>query len=289
MHAFGVQVDDAPACYGGKQRLMIPGGIAVPLQYHQALSYVHISYPTDEDLDTLEVIDITSDMPWNPAAFAGAIDHWEDAVEDVDEEFFDTHASHETFLLPMSRREEPPNWDHARSCLLWKSLDVVKKTFEATTQFVKSVPTRLPMCKHFKSRFPALKVWCLREVFATDTFFSSEPALGGITCVQLYTGKTSTFTQVFGMTTENQMPETLQDFIRKWGAPTGLFSDNSKTQTGREVHTILRQYNIRDMQSEPHHQHQNDAERRIQDVKTTTNALMTRTQTPKNLWFLCLC
>lgn len=73
------------------------------------------------------------------------------------------------------------------------------------------------MRMHFKSRFPALNVRRLRETFATDTFFSSDKALGGYTCAQLYVGKTSTFTKIYGMKTPGQMSETLQDFIRQWG------------------------------------------------------------------------
>jgi len=75
------------------------------------------------------------------------------------------------------------------------------------------------MRMHFKSRFPALNVNRLRETFATDTFFSSQKAIGGYTCAQLYVGKESTFTEIYGMKHERQMPETLQDFIREWGTP----------------------------------------------------------------------
>jgi len=40
--------------------------------------------------------------------------------------------------------------------------------------------------------------------------------------------------------------------------------------------------------TEPHNQHQNPAERRIQTVKNGVNRLMDRTSTPKFLWFECL-
>src|SRR5687768_12078810 len=147
---------------------------------------------------------------------------------------------------------------------------------------------RLPMRMHFKSRNPALNATRLNEVFATDTFFSSEKALGGYTMAQLYVGKTSTFTEIFGMKRKSQMPETLQDFIRQWGAPTGLMSDNAKEEASKIVTNILRMYNIKDMQSEANHQHQNYAERRIQEVKSTANIIMDRVNAPNFLWFLCL-
>ena len=46
-------------------------------------------------------------------------------------------------------------------------------------------------------------------------------------------------------------------------------------------------YNIKQLQSEPHNQQQNYAERRIQDVKASTNTLMDRANSPDHLWYLC--
>ena len=120
------------------------------------------------------------------------------------------------------------------------------------------------MRMHVKSRVPALQVKRLRETFATDTFFSSEKALGGYTCAQLYVGKESTFTEIYGMKTENQMPQTLQDFIRQWGAPSGLMSDSAKVETSKQIKDILRMYAIKDMQSEPNHQNQTIRTRSMQ-------------------------
>ena len=142
---------------------------------------------------------------------------------------------------------------------------------------------RLPMRMHFKSRFPALNVRRLQETFAKDTFFSSEKALGGFTMAQLYVGKTSIFTEVYGMRTENQMAETLQDFIRQWGAPSGLLLDSARSETSKVVKNILRMYGIKDMQSEPNHQHQNYAECHVQEVKSTSNIVMDRVKAPNHL------
>ena len=51
---------------------------------------------------------------------------------------------------------------------------------------------------------------------------------------------------------------------------------------------ILRYLHIQDWQSEAHHQHQNPCERRYRDIKRTANRLMDRTNSPPNLWLLCL-
>ncbi len=108
MQHFGIKVDDEPACYGGSQQLLTLEGIDIPLVYHDALSYVSLSYPTDQDLETLDTIDITSDMPWNPAHLDASIDVWEDAQEtfEQEDEFFDPLITNsDAFLLPLSCRD----------------------------------------------------------------------------------------------------------------------------------------------------------------------------------------
>jgi hypothetical protein len=128
------------------------------------------------------------------------------------------------------------------------------------------------------------------EIVAIDTFFSDVPAHddgisghGGATMVQLYCGTSSLLTAIFPVKSESEMPGTLFD---KLGAPNALFSDNTKVQIGTTVQSILQ--NIDDMQSEPHHQHQNPAERRIQDVKKVNNQIMDRTATPASYWLVSL-
>ena len=94
--------------------------------------------------------------------------------------------------------------------------------------------------------------------------------------VQLYCGKSSQLTAVYRMKSDHEMYHTLEDFIRQYGAPKALFSDNAEAQIGKAVQNILRMYHIKDFQCEPHHQHQNYAERRIQEV----NELMDMPNTP---------
>ena len=102
-------------------------------------------------------------------------------------------------------------------------------------------------------------------------------------CAQLYVGKKSGLTEVFGMTTESQFAETLQDFIRKWGAPDILMSDNAKSEISKTVKKILREYCVKSQQSEAGQQNQNLAENCIGEIKRSTNVMMDRTGTPNDL------
>jgi hypothetical protein len=170
----------------------------------------------------------------------------------------------------------------------------IQHTLDHTTQF-RLLDTRLPLRKHFKSRLPAANVRRLIEVVATNTYFSDTPALdngimghGGTKIVQLFCGCSSLLTAVYPMRRENNIAGTLEDFISHYGAPDALFSDNAKSQIGRAVQEILCMYAIKDFQCEPHNQHQNYTEQRIQEVKKHSNTLLDCSGSPHSLWLLCV-
>ena len=96
------------------------------------------------------------------------------------------------------------NYEELRTLLGWLPLEVVKRTFECTTQLAMGSMLHLPFRQHHKYRTPQLNVPRLAETFATDNLFSSEVGLGGITCAQLFVGTQSKLTKVFGMRSENE-------------------------------------------------------------------------------------
>ena len=179
----------------------------------------------------------------------------------------------------LSGTKKAIDFESFRPNFAWKPTKAIRHTFDNTTQYAKNV-VRFPMRQHFKSRFPALRVRRLDEVYATDTFFSNVKAHDGSECVQLYCGRKSYFTSTYGMKTESQMSGTLMDFIKSFGAMQGLFSDNAKAESSAAVKDILSQYCIDNMYSEPYQQNQNPAECRIQEVKAMTNIVMDRTGAP---------
>jgi hypothetical protein len=109
----------------------------------------------------------------------------------------------------------------------------IQHMLDHTTQFAR-LDIRIPLRKHFKCRFPAANVSRLNEVVATDTYFLDTPALdngimgqGGTNMVQLFCGCSRLLTAVYPMRHENNIAVTLQDFIRHYGSPNALFSDNA--------------------------------------------------------------
>ena len=151
------------------------------------------------------------------------------------------------------------------------------------------------MRKHFWSRFPAANVRRLLEWYSTDTFISDVaahddgiPGDGGCHVIQVYGGLDSELLAGYPMSSETDLPTTLKDFIRDYGAMEGLKSDNAKLETYFKMKDLFCMYLIKDKQSELHYQHQNPIEYRIQELKWMMHGIMDRVGCPPSFWLLCL-
>jgi hypothetical protein len=170
----------------------------------------------------------------------------------------------------------------------WLSTDIIKQTFESTTQYAR-LPTGTHLKRAFKSANPALNVHRRDEDVACDFFYADTPAIDdGATAAVLFVGMRSFVTDKYGVKTDKQFVNTLEDNIRERGAPNKLISDRAQVEISNKVLDILRTLYISAWQSEPHQQQQNLAERRIQTIKTTSNRIMDRTGAPAYTWLLCL-
>ena len=73
--------------------------------------------------------------------------------------------------------------------------------------------------KFYKSPFPACNVLRRDESVATDTVYSDTPAVDdGATCAQVFFGTKSLLADCYGMKTDKEFVNTLEDNIRKRGA-----------------------------------------------------------------------
>jgi len=313
MEHFGLDVDERSSRLGkGKQQIVTPEGHVVPLSMWQGLMYMSLCPPSDEEMDELPHVTMTSDEPWDPSIYdeEGRTDV---VVEDCDmtpstsdgqEALWDMNALINRCILackgktvflytPKSILPKNPDFDKLRPLFAWIPASRVKDTISCTTQYYKA-DGRLPMRRHYKSRFPGANVPRRNETVATDTLFSDTPAHddgigghGGCTMLQFYVGCTSTYAAGFPMSSETQVPKTLQDFIRHYGAPNALFNDNAKSEISMAIQDILRHYCMKQYRSEPKQQNQNPAERRIQEIKKHTNVILDRTGAPASMWLLC--
>jgi hypothetical protein len=167
-------------------------------------------------------------------------------------------------------------------------VDIVDRTLKITTQYAR-VPMSDVMKRFYKSPYPALNVARRNEDLLTDVIYSDTPAIDdGSTRAAVYSGRTSHVMDVYGMKTDKQFVNTLEDIIRDRGAPTRLLSDHAILIRSSRVLDILRALCIGQWTSEPHRQNQNTMERRYQTAKRLTNMAMDRSGCPPSCWLLCL-
>jgi hypothetical protein len=163
-----------------------------------------------------------------------------------------------------------------------------RQTFEHTTQYAR-LPTGTLLKKAYKSPNPALNVYRRQEDVACDIVYSDVPAIydGSIAAV-IFVGVNTQVTSVYGIKTDKQFVNTLEDNIIQLGAPLKLISDRGQAIVSHKVGDILRTFFINNWQSEPHQQHQNHAERRYQTIKNWTSRILDRTGAPAHTWLLAL-
>lgn len=180
------------------------------------------------------------------------------------------------------------DWERLRKYFAWLPKLVIQKTFDCTTQLAR-IPMSAHLQRHYKSPFPALNVKRRDEDVATDTVYADTPDIEhGHVAAQFFVGTTSLVSDIYGVKTEAQFLQTLQDNVRKRGAMNKLVSDRAQAEVSSAVKDYMRWLLIDDWQSEPHRQNQNYAERRYQDVKRLANRILDRTGAPPSLWLLAL-
>jgi hypothetical protein len=126
-----------------------------------------------------------------------------------------------------------------------------------------------------------LNVFRCQEDVACDIVYSDVPAIyDGSTAAVIFVGVNAQVTDVYGIKTDKQFVNMLEDNIIQRGAPFKFISDRGQSIVSNKVAEILRTFRIDNWQSEPHQQHQNPAERRYQTIRNYTNRILDRSGAP---------
>jgi hypothetical protein len=181
-----------------------------------------------------------------------------------------------------------------RPFLGWRPLEVIKRTLECTTQLAR-MTIRTPLRRHYKPRAPWLNVCRLDEPVSVDPIFANCKAIGtGHVGAYLFFGTKSYCTDLYGFSKQKSFKHIFREFIRTQGAPSLLRTDNGSELKSEAVHATMREFMIKDGQSEAHHQHQNPVERGAALwFKSDVPVLLDRTGAPDSAWelageYLCL-
>ena len=90
------------------------------------------------------------------------------------------------------------------------------------------------------------------EPVVTDTVWVDEPAINdGSTVAQVFVGRKTYVTNVYGCKTDAEFAGILEENIRERGAMDCLISDGAKAEMSTKVVDILRMYKCGNYMSEP--------------------------------------
>ena len=191
---------------------------------------------------------------------------------------------------PREVKKRPIDYEKYKPYFLHVPTEKIRKTFDRTTQFASNVVSGIHITQTIKSPFPALNYKKRSEPVATDTIFAETPAVdtGGQKHAQIFIGRKSLLIDVYGMKSDKEFVNTLEDVIRKRGVMDKLISDHSATELSDRVLDILRHLCIDNWQSESQYQHQNFAEHRWKFLKHNTQWYMNSRNVDPSAWLLCL-
>ena len=311
---FKTHVDEKSIKVGGTQLITTLDGYSVPLLIKDGLAYAtSLGRPTDQDMDTYPHVFFTSPDEWDPSVLDHDPPHLDglDPSQVPDQPFgdpmFDAYGDFNERIianlnilldappedcgsyianLHQSSSQEP-DWNALRQFFAWTSPSSIQDTFNVTTRHGTAPHTQDYIKKHFKSRNPVFNIPRHSEAVATDTFFSDTHAVDdGSTIAQFFCGQDTLVCDAYGIKPTKQFINTLSDNIRKRGAMDTLISDGGKYEISKRVTDLLRSLFIQDYQSEPYHQHQNNAENRFGLAKRYTNTVMNTSGCPAYCWLL---
>ena len=129
-------------------------------------------------------------------------------------------------------KKKKVNYESLRPYFLHVPAEKVRQTFKNTTQHAANVVSGHNLFQTTKSPNPALNVPRRNEPVATDSVFADVPAIDspGYMAAQFYVGRKSLVCDIYGMTSEKQFVNTLEDIIHKRGAMDLLITDGAKAE-----------------------------------------------------------
>ena len=320
LEAFGMDVDDrSKKLQRGEQCITTLEGFVIPMNFVNGLPYIPIRPFTNAEWNSLPHVILTSDEEWDPSIIDGNVTDDEAIMNNIpiNPTNYDNSENNRinSYGMPIAvnanlhllsndsisdeidssevqvneQRPSRKQYEKYKDYFLHVPLNVIQKTFDATTQFARSGWITGHIRNTIKAPFPAMNVIRRNESVATDTIFSDTPAVDdGSTCAQIFVGLNTKFCSAIGMKSDSQFVHALQDTIRKHGAMDQLVTDGGNALISHKVHDVLRHLCIKNWHSEPYYQHQNAAERRYNNIKANMNTMMNKVGAPAHCWLLCL-
>ena len=138
-------------------------------------------------------------------------------------ELIEEHEPFSTLAYAVTTSQKLQKLELLQLMLLYKPIEVIKRTLEATTQWATDLIT-YPIKHHHTSHFPWNNKSRLQEEVDTDTYFCQVRGIDGSNCCQLFLGLISRMINVYPMYSKEatNVVHTYQAFMRREGVPKGL-------------------------------------------------------------------
>ena len=262
-------MDDGDSSRSISEILVFP---RVPFDNKNNLVTYNCCTPTKDELIDLPIYVLTSDALWDPSSI-NSTNH--QLVSNTLPNLTGNHVNEDNCTahgiiskkihnlhVYTARMESGVDIQLLLRNMLLPSNLIAQKLLEATTQLGKQM-VRYPQRSHLKLRYPQLNCCCQMEPISTDTVFASVTALNRETCFQVYYSMTSSFTEVYGMSTELEGSTTLLQYIKDSRAPSHIHNENSKLQTSKVWNDICNQYLIQTSMMELYQPQQNPCKKDV--------------------------
>ena len=162
----------------------------IPLLYDGRKMYLNIRKPSKNELYELESFELTS-----PEVF----------IPDSGEEHHNIAQRRNQVKKKYKKYPGGLTMLEWRKRLAYAPEDVVRKTFEATTQMAMHVEAENRMAgrRHYRSRFPFMREKRINDIFYSDTFSPTVRSKNGDTCSQIFLGRVTDFMSVYTIKKES--------------------------------------------------------------------------------------
>ena len=297
----GIVVDDVPKILDvlntSTQSVTFPKEqVHIPIEFYGPVPYLPIRYPTDEDIDSCQHLDITPNELWDPSHIGISSilyqpnEYYDKYSHDNDVFNCDLYGRMEDKINISSYRKTSDNQDFTPELLseLWDiGLPCARKTHAATThdhiRLVNSAGKRVKTMAHQRA-YKQLSGYLSQ--FASDTFKSNVISTRGNKYFQLFCNR-GNFTTGTPIKRKGAASEALDKLIHTIGVMTEMLTDGAKELHLADWGKTCRTYKIRQRLTEPHSPWQNPAELTGGIIKRRVRRCMKKSNTPLRLWDYC--
>ena len=304
LRAFGISICDDPTDEHRSLGIQLDPNTHLPLYMNGSICGLMTWSPTNEELESCRIFDISDVNDWNPTnvVFAGNNNNNRyshiNATSSRISHLSDAHPVCVDCILPSFEllcvsSTVTTDRHHAPDARLlsekWEcSVEVAKATLQSTTQLnIRSAVA--PLTRRYRTDLLSMNLRRLNCKFFTDTLFSNSVSIVGNSCAQLYYDPNG-FMYVYPMSSKREAGESLDQFVNDVGIPNQLVYDGAGEQVGRrsQFDKSVRHYKINNHLIEPFSPWQNRAESGIRIIKAKWRRLMIKRKVPKRLWDFAL-